>query len=180
MSDNFDFSGLEPATQLIKNFGGRDYLLHEASTAAASAYKNAEISSATYEDGHLKKIEGRADADAILLSGCITYEDGAEKGQLVPLRIIKAWLERATKPMIEWIKEYSDLDDKEDPLKKSLQKALDRPDSPVTFDGLCDWVAKWSDSDKNDKELRMFHRLLKPTIEERTKNGQRATTDTSA
>lgn len=180
MSHEFDFSDLVPVTKLVKNLGKRDYLLHEASTEAAKQYKNKQFASAKYGDGKLERIEGRADADPLLLSLCITYADGDEKGSLVPLRVISQWPERVTKPMIEWVKEHSDLDDAEDPLKVSLQKATARHDSPVTFDKLVGWVGGWSDEDKEDKELRPLYRLLQKTVEDRAKNEQKATTDTSA
>ena len=180
MSDEFDFEGLTPKTKEVKNLGKRNYLLHEASTDAATRYKNAQFASAKYGDGKLERIEGRADAEPLLLSCCITYEDGDEKGQLVPLKVVKQWPERVTKPMIEWVKDNSDLDDREDPLKVSLQKATARDDSPVTFDQLLDWVGGWSVGDKEDKELRLVWRLFQKTVEDRSKNGQKPTTDTSA
>lgn len=180
MSDNFDFSDLTPVTKAVKNLGKRNYLLHEASTDAAKKYKNCQYASAKYGDGKLERIEGRADADPLLLSLCITYDDGDEKGRLVPLNIINQWPERVTKPMIEWIKDHSDLDDKEDPLKVSLQKATERSDSPVTFDQLVDWVAGWSKDDQEDKDLRLVYRLMQKTIEERAKNVRSATTEKSS
>lgn len=180
MSDNFDFSDLTPVTQEIKNLGKRNYLLHEASTEAAKKYKNCQYASAKYGDGKLERIEGRADADPLLLSLCITYDDGDEKGQLVPLRVINNWPERVTKPMIDWVKDHSDLDDKEDPLKVSLEKATVRDDSPVTFDQLVTWVAGWAKEDQESKELRLVYRLFQSTIEERAKNVPSATKEKSA
>ena len=179
MSDEFDFKDITPATKDVKNLGGRSYTLHEASTDAATRYKNKQFESANYEDGKLKRIEGRADSEPLLLSLCITYADGDEKGQLVPLKVVRQWPERITKPMIEWVKDHSDLDDGEDPLKTALQKATGRDDSPVSFDQLCDWVSKWSDEDKESKELRLFYRLLQSTVEERSKNVPKATRDSS-
>ncbi|MFK5283677.1 hypothetical protein ACI3PL_29290, partial [Lacticaseibacillus paracasei] len=80
---------------------------------------------------------------------------GAENGQLVPLKVISQWPERVTKTMIEWVKDHSDLDDKEDPLKVSLEKATARDDSPVTFDQLVNWVDGWSKDDQESKDLRL-------------------------
>ena len=179
MSDDFDFKDLTPVTKKVTNLGGRDYVLHEASTDAATRYKNKQFESANYEDGKLRRIEGRADADPLLLSCCITYDSGDEKGQLVPLKVVRQWPERVTKGMIQWVKEHSDLDDTEDPLKVALQEATAREDSPVTFDQLLDWVGRWSDESKEDKKLRPLYRLLEKTIEERAKNVPKATTANS-
>jgi hypothetical protein len=178
--NEFDFKDITPATKDVKNLGGRNYLLNEASTDAASRYRNIHFSGARYEDGKLSKVEGIANADAVLLSCCITYSDGAEKGQLVPIAIVNKWPERVTKPMVQWVKDNSDIDTGEDPLKVALQEGLKREDSPLTFDALCDWLKGWDDEARENKKTRPLYRLLQKTIEERSKNGPGSMTASSA
>lgn len=175
----FDFGDITPQTEEM-TLGGRKYVVHEASSDAAAKHKNTQVGGARYSGGELERMEGFADADLVLLSCCVTYDDGAEKGQTVPLKVVKQWPERVTKPLVEWIKEHSDMDEGEDPLKVALQKALDRDGSPVTFRDLSDWVNGWPDEDKKDKEMRHLYKLLRPTAKERAKNGQKATTGSSA
>lgn len=180
MSEEFDFKDLTPAAKNVTNLGGRSYVLNEASTNAASRYRNIHFSGARYEDGKLSKVEGIANADTVLLSCCITYADGAEKGQLVPIAIIDKWPERVTKPMVQWVKDNSEIDTGEDPLKVALQEGLKREDSPLTFDALCDWLKSWDKEAQDAKKTRPLYRLLQKTIEERSKNLPSSTSVSSA
>lgn len=180
MSDEFDFKDVTPATKSVKNLGGRDYVLNEASTDAANRYRNIHFSGARYEDGKLSKVEGIANADSVLLSCCLSYADGNEKGQLVPIAVINKWPERVTKPMVQWVKDNSDIDTGDDPLKVALQEGLKRDDAPLTFDALCDWLKGWDDAAKEAKKTRPLYRLLQKTIEDRVKNVPSSTTASSA
>lgn len=176
MSDCFDFNDITPQSIPVK-VGGNDYTLWEASADAACRYRNKHFGAARYEDGKLSRIGDIADADITLLAACL-LSDGTK--QPVPLDVVKKWPERITKPLVQWVKEHSDMDDADDPLKVALQDALNRSDSPVSLGTFLDWVDSWSAEDKDDKKLRLVYRLFKPTIEERGKNEPPSTTGSSA
>lgn len=173
--DEFDFNDITPASRVVK-IGGKSYTLHEASTDAACRYRNKHFSGAKYGDGKLERMEGIADADPLLLSCCLTDETN----KMVTLEVIKKWPERIVKPMVAWIKENSEIDSGEDPLKVALQEGFKRDDAPISFDTFCDWVRGWDDASKEDKKLRHLYRLLKTTFEERAKNVQEPTPASSA
>lgn len=166
----FDFSAVEPIKIPVK-IGTNEYLLQEASEDAAARYRNKLAQGMRYSEGTLSRIDSIADADPLLLSCCL-YSP-ADKA-CVPLKIILQWPSRIVRPLVEKLKQISDLDTEEDPLKVALKAAMDRNDSPISYEDFCKFVDGWSQEEKGSKTLAPLFKVLKPSIEELAKNGPKS------
>lgn len=97
--------------------GSRSYILREASEAAASQYKNAQLKAmklAESADGSKhSSIDGMAETEALLVSLCLfeKTENGGER--TVPILEIKKLPHRIIKPLFEKAEAISGLQNKE-------------------------------------------------------------------
>lgn len=141
--DEFDFSDLTPRQRLVKlpaYLGGKWYYLREASEAASVLYANTKMASARYEGGQLTRIEGGADVEPAVVEMCLykTVNNKSEElllnsnGQPVTIEkgIVATWPSTMVKPMFDWVRDNSRLDDADtvESLKGDiarLQKKLD-------------------------------------------------------
>lgn len=123
-SFDFDFNDLSPQETPV-TYLGKSYILREASEGAACQYRNAILRSTKLgADGKPTSIEGLADAEPILISQCLyaADKDGGirttpngdpDPKSLVPLYTVRSWPSRAVKPMFNWVKRVSDLEEKD-------------------------------------------------------------------
>lgn len=114
---SFDFDDITPQERPV-NIGGRRYLVREASEGVATRYRNAVMRAGKMADGVVVGIEGLADAEPLLVSLCM-FEvmtgngDGQEPYRPVLLKTVRDWPARVVKPIFEWIKLVSALDEAE-------------------------------------------------------------------
>ena len=91
--------------------GGTKYLLREASEDAATKYRNAAVRGAKMSEGSVTMGDA-GNVQAVLVSECL-FELG-ENGNVLrnaPIGIVKAWPSRVVRPLFDWIKEVSMLDE---------------------------------------------------------------------
>jgi hypothetical protein len=135
--DEFDFSDLAPQQRLVKmppHLGGKWYYLREASEASAVAYANIKTRSARYVNGQLERIEGGADAETVLVEMNLFKTKGGSTDQVLlgsndqPVAIEKGvvcgWPDRIVKPLFDWVKAHSKL--QEDETEESISKEIAR------------------------------------------------------
>jgi hypothetical protein len=114
-----DFSSLQPVEEPIKILG-KDYIVREASEAAATSWRNHSIAATKIDDGKTVGFSGLADAEPLLVSLCLFENNG--HGMIgVPLETVLAWPSRIVTPLYNYIKEISGLD-KEEKLEESEAK----------------------------------------------------------
>lgn len=116
--------------------GGVQHTLSEATEGVACHYRNAVMRSAKMSDGKVVGTEGVADVQPLLVSLCL--KDAT--GKPVPLPTVKSWPSRVVKPMYDWIREVSQLEEGESAERKAVIVALSRDDSPVTLDAVRVWA----------------------------------------
>ena len=88
--------------------GDREYTLREASSGAATRYRNALLECATIgPDGKPSKLSGMASVEPLLVSLCLFDPEG----KLVPLKVVEELPARIVKSLFNRIKEISDLDE---------------------------------------------------------------------
>jgi hypothetical protein len=86
--------------------GNMKLLLHEASGEAAMAYRNTMMKGATLtKDGKNAQLGNVAEAELVLLSYCLTHENGDS----IPLEVLKSWPNRIVKPLCDKAEEISEL-----------------------------------------------------------------------
>lgn len=138
----FDFDDETPQEFLVC-YRGQRYILTEPSEAAAINFRNASLKGAHFamKDGKPSsaKMEGGAEAQAILLSGCLCQtipdnnapphlKDKEGKGWQVkrdkdknvvhvPIYELRGWSSKVVKPLFEKCKEIGDLGEKEEQVK---------------------------------------------------------------
>lgn len=146
MSDTLEFDDLAP-TEIKVRIGKDHYLLREASTDAATKYRNAQIAAMRVSDGKVTGMAGIADTDPLLVSLCLfPLENGVPKLDRhgwpvnVPISFVRGLRNKITKVLVEKIRSISDLDeeDTEESLSTQISLLQDRlaairqtEDSPV-------------------------------------------------
>ena len=89
-------------------YGGKAYLLKEATGDASCRWRNAALKTAKLgPDGKPVSLEGVADLDPLLVSLCLFEPDGKP----VPLPVIRSWPARVQKRLYEKAKSISQLGD---------------------------------------------------------------------
>lgn len=136
MSD-FTFDTLEPQSKIINVGGKPKYVVFEASEGAATKYRNAAARSAVMTDGKVTGVQGIGEIQPLLVSECIyelkdgkvtTLADGVtpDPRSKIPLATVKFWSAKTVKPLFNWIKEVSQLDEPtESPERKALLALFD-------------------------------------------------------
>lgn len=112
MSFEFDLTPVETTVKL----GGKDYVLREASGGAASAWRNAMLKATKLgPEGKPTSIDGLPEADYLLLSMCLFQKSDTDVGEVnVGLNKVKSYPHRVSKPLIQWIKDNSELEEADD------------------------------------------------------------------
>lgn len=89
--------------------GGKPYVLVEADEDTAVRYQNAQMRATKFsDDGKPSGIDGFADADPFLLSMCL-FEVTEKGDRAIPISQLRKWKHRVVNPLIEKVKEISEL-----------------------------------------------------------------------
>jgi hypothetical protein len=123
MSNELNFDSLTLIEVPVK-IQGKTYTLREANGDAAVAYRNASLRGMTLEDGKVKKLDGIASVEPLLVSMCLFFidDDGVEKN--VDELTVRSWPGRVVKAIFNKAKEISELDEEEDTVE-SLDKQIE-------------------------------------------------------
>lgn len=125
MADEFDFNDLTPVLKVVR-YMGKKYFAQEASEGAAVAYRNASLKAAKMADGKVIGMEGAADVEPLLVHLCLfkTNDAGEKTIENVSLAEVRTWPSRIIRPIFDWIKEVSQLNEAEtaDGIKKQIAK----------------------------------------------------------
>lgn len=166
--DEFDFSSLEIIEiPVIGPKGtpeaGKHYVLREANGAAAKKFKNQQYGGVRMENGQLAGVKDIGELEPLLVSLCLfgaTSEEDLTAGYTRPMEphknAIEKWPSRVLTALYKKAKEISHLDE-DDKVQLAIKKALERGDSPCTYDALREHATKL----KDDKEIKPFADLFK-------------------
>lgn len=108
--------------QLPVTIDGVDYVLREANSDVGARYKTACIRGAKFQEGKPTTVDNLGDVEPLLVAGCLfkVTPTGEEK-------VTEAWVRtlpnRVVKPMFDWAKENSDLNNQVDTVE-SLNKDI--------------------------------------------------------
>jgi hypothetical protein len=194
--NGLDFDDLQPI-EIAFPIQGKPYVLREASGDAVTKHRSVMLRALKMgANGRPVGIDASAaDAEALLVSLCLY--DADEQGHLrldkngnpdgrymVSIPRVKAWPARVQKALFNKIREISDMDESKDsPERRVMLAALAREDFPLPVEQLRQWAADRAEEDP--ETFQALVELLAPpdmasiSLEERVKNGRRATTDGS-
>lgn len=136
---NFDTDDDKPAEMPVR-YRGKQYVIREASGAAAAAYRNCVFKSTKLgPDGKPERIEGLGDAEAVLVQGCLfevldRKEGGDPVTGVVALGFVKGMPNRVLKPLFDWVQEVSGLKEQPqtvDDINKHVGELLARRDEII-------------------------------------------------
>lgn len=120
MTNEFDFNDLKEI-EIPVSVKGIDYLLIEASGEIGRRFQNKSIDGATLEDGKISKLSNTADAQFVLLAGCLVTTEGRKP---VQGSLIRSWNHKITKKLFEKAKEISELNE-DNSLEALLKQRLE-------------------------------------------------------
>lgn len=151
--------------------GEDEYELREASVGAAQAYRDAQLSGITLgANSKPVKIEGMASSESLLVASCIykISRDPETKEitgrQVVAEKTLKQWPTRIVKPMFEWIKEVSNLNESNNEIVDEIKKILELPESPLPYEDFVNYISTLSE------DFEVLKLSFKHDSEERAKN----------
>lgn len=126
-----DLPGLEPVAVEV-DFGGKKYVLREASEEAAIAYKDFIAAASKLNDnGKLVGVSGVSGSESLLVSKCLfeLYEHGgAAKERPVLLSVVRSWPSRRVRPLFDRVMAISEIwGTKKDSDKKDDEPAKNEP-----------------------------------------------------
>jgi hypothetical protein len=114
---SFDFSNHEPIAIPVVGPDKKNYILREATAEVAKKYRKATMSGTSMADGKISGIGGIADAEAILVAGCLfeTYPgpNNSVNERPVLLSTVLAWPSRVVQPLFDAAQRISGLDAKD-------------------------------------------------------------------
>lgn len=93
--------------------GDKRYVVVEADANAAREFRNTTMIGTQMKGRKVTKLGTIADAPIKLVSCCLFEDDGSGRKR-VPTSKLGTWPERIVKPIFEWIKEISDLEEDDD------------------------------------------------------------------
>jgi len=94
--------------------GGTKYILREASEDAACQYRNAAVRGAKMVNGTVTMGDA-GNVQALLVSLCLfEVNDLGDTFRVTPLVTVKGWPARVVRPLFDWIKRESMLDESKD------------------------------------------------------------------
>lgn len=125
MADEYDFDfdrqDLTPQQQTVR-YGGKTYVLREASEGAAIAFRDRSARGLSFQDGKVARVDGIAEVQALLVSECLFKADAdgqvLANGQGQPVRgatlqELKGWPSRFVRRLFDWVKAVSQLAEEE-------------------------------------------------------------------
>ncbi len=123
--DEIDLTSLVPIRKVV-TINGIKYLLCEADGEAVRMYKNLSMRAARYnEEGKLQSIEGLADVETQLVGDCLfTMNSNREPDKKVGLAFAKKMGNRILKPMFEFVKKVSEIDEEQETIE-FLEKRIE-------------------------------------------------------
>lgn len=134
--NTLDFSSLSIQEVPVISPEGTHYTLREANGKTATEHRNAIMASTQFgPDGKVIGIKNLANVEAAFVASCLWDA----KGKNPSVILIQSWPARVQKALYEKAKELSDFSD-DVPLKESLELALNRDDSPLTYEAFSDWI----------------------------------------
>lgn len=176
MLEEFDVETAEPIEYLIKNLGGKSYIIKEAKSGEAAQYKNAVTACSTInaETGIMTN-KGLANTENFLISLCMYEASMGAGGEFVPspkpvgIRFVESLPHKVAQKIFDKIREISNLNENRVVLD-AIGKLFSRDDAPISHSKFNEWVKQ---AMKENKELRPLVMILD---EERTKNSSSDTT----
>lgn len=124
--------------QIDIEIDGVEYVLKELDGESSISWKTERMAKYIKDDkGNIVDVKSSSDLDSLLVSYCLFNKS---TGQKVPLETIRKWPERVIETLSNDIVEISGLNKKDLSLCQLLKKALDNPNSPVTFKSLGTWI----------------------------------------
>ena len=179
-----DFDTLKPSDVHFR-YGGKRYVLCEASEGDALQWREATFASARYKDGKLNGYVGLANTELLLVKLCIREllfdASGAVSGEKqVTDPTLRTWKSRAVKWAFERVKEISDLNEGEPAERRALALALSRPNAPVTLDVLREYVLGLVQELPDVKPLADMLEAIDPAKGGAAKNAPSATGEPSS
>lgn len=164
MLDVFDFDDLS-IQEFFFRYGGKEYVLREASEGAACKWRNAQLKAARFNQaGQFISADSLADTEPLLVSLCTFTKDD---GKPVPFNTVCGWPAKMVKQLFQKAVAISDLHE-DIQGRKALRLALKREDSPVPLEVFALWAHKVSEEDP--EQFKILGLLVKPDPEELAKN----------
>ncbi len=121
--NEFDFGDVTRAERAFNLKSGRFWAV-EASEDAAARWRNSQMRAVRFgKDGSPAGVDNLGDGQAVLLSMCvyrankngdlpiINPEGDLDQTELVGVSVIRSWGSRIVKPLFEWVKTVSALDE---------------------------------------------------------------------
>lgn len=129
-----DFTNLEPA-EISFSYRQRPYVLKEATAGIGVAYRNACFNAAKMSDGKVRGVNNLADAELVLVTGCVFEKRASGELGAVSVGWVKALPDKVFKQLFEKARDISGLQDKKDAVAirkqiAELQKQLKELDAP--------------------------------------------------
>lgn len=128
------------------NIDGKPHVLVEASADVARQYKNSIVRSTKFEDGKPSGVDGIADAEIELVSGCLFEIVNGKDRKQIHRSILSNWPNKAVKPLYDKVRQISNLVEN-NPAAEGLQKALLLQGSPVSLEKLKSFVCSLKGSE---------------------------------
>jgi hypothetical protein len=125
-SKSINFGNLTRIEVNIENLEGKNYVLREATGAAAAQYKNDVLKKSKFgPDGKPQAFDGVADVEPLLVSLCLfeLKSDGTAMDSPVPVNVIKRWPARVVAQLFSEAKRISGMED--DDTLPGLEKQLE-------------------------------------------------------
>lgn len=125
-ADEIDLTSLCPIRKVV-TIKGVKYLLCEADGEAVRMYKNLSMRAARYnEEGKVQSIEGLADVETQLVGDCLfTITKDGDPDKKVGLVFAKKLNNRILKPLFEFIKKVSEIDEEQETIP-FLEKRIEQ------------------------------------------------------
>ena len=118
----FDITRMEIPVKI----DGKNYILREASVKEAKQWRGSILASQFQKDGQQGLKPTLADSEPLLVSLCLTQEDGAA----VSKDVIETWPAKVVRRLFDKIKEISDLNEKPATLN-DLEKERERIEAAI-------------------------------------------------
>lgn len=159
---NLDFSDITK-TELPFEWGGKKYVLVEASGAQMVKYRNMGLRAAKMSDGKfsMSDLTGLADTDPFLISSCVreVMPDGHGSHRPVSVEEVKEFPARVMNRLADAARKVCGLDDAAngtDDRAGAFADLLARPDSPITYEVMRDFIRKALAEDERFRPLDSF------------------------
>jgi len=160
--NEFDFSLIEEVEIPVVSPEGEEFTLKRASGRVAKEHRNAVMAATIFgPDGKVTGFRNLASVEPRFVAGCLF--DRAGKNPSVSK--VEGWPSMVLKKLYEKAKEISDVGE-DSPIRKALETALNRDDSPISYETFSDWAR-----DLKGKEYSSLSRLFS-LKEESVKNSQ--------